>query len=186
MANSEMIIDTQVYLSWLDAVSKCDTDQAEFLKERFREEFKPAFEAWIVRRLTIIRYPPGTPFALPEYQLAEFQKSNRLEEEASAAFQPGNDANQNGDLYIANTAFFAIVLFYLWCLYGGGIHQTYGSGCSWSHCHLRLCRFYDGKPSPEGRVCPNCKFSHLIWHIPQPIVQKNGVRSIGSEKRKPF
>jgi len=112
MANSEMIIDIQVFLSWLDAVSKGDTYQAEFLKERFREEFKPAFEAWIAQASDENPIPPGTPFALPEYQLAEFQKSNRLEEEASAAFQRGKDANQNGDLYIANTVLFAIVLFF--------------------------------------------------------------------------
>ena len=46
-ANTQVTIDVQLFMSWVDAVRKDDQIEAEFIKERFRKEFKPAFEAWI-------------------------------------------------------------------------------------------------------------------------------------------
>jgi hypothetical protein len=111
-ANTQVIIDVQVFSSWVDAVSKGDKVQADFLKERFREEFKPAFEAWIAKATIKNPIPPGTPFELPEYSNAKKDESLRLEVAAAAAFEQGKDANTNGDLYISNTVLFAMVLFF--------------------------------------------------------------------------
>jgi hypothetical protein len=111
-ANTLVIIDVQLFTSWVDAVGKGDLVEAKFLKERFREEFKPAFEAWIAKANTTNPIPPGTPFELPEYTVAKYTESDSLEEKATAAFNEGKDANTNGDLYISNTVLFAIVLFF--------------------------------------------------------------------------
>jgi hypothetical protein len=111
-ANSQVIIDVQLYSSWVDAVSKEDSVQAKFLKERFRNEFRPAFDAWIARATITNPVPAGTPFDLPEYALAKYNESALLEEQATATFNSGKDANTNGDLYISNTVLFAIVLFF--------------------------------------------------------------------------
>ena len=70
--------------------------EAKFLRERFREEFRPAFEAWIAKANTTNPIPPGTPFELPEYTLAKYTESASLEEKATAAFNEGKDANTNG------------------------------------------------------------------------------------------
>jgi hypothetical protein len=104
--------DVQVFLRWIDAVDSGDVREANFLKQRFREEFKPAFEAWIAEANTTNPIPPGTPFQLPEYSIAKYKESALLEEKAKVAFNKGNDANENGDLYISNTVLFAIVLFF--------------------------------------------------------------------------
>jgi hypothetical protein len=111
-ANSQVIVDVQVFLSWVNAVSNGDLNEAKFLKERFREEFKPAFEVWIAKANTTNPIPPGTPFELPEYTVAKYAESDLLEENATKAFNEGKDANTNGDLYISNTVLFAIVLFF--------------------------------------------------------------------------
>lgn len=111
-ANSQVIIDVQLFTGWVDAVSKGDQRQAQFLRERFREEFRPAFEAWIAGANVTHPIPPGTPFDLPEYSPAKYTESARLEAQATAAFAHGKDANQYGDLYISNTVLFAIVLFF--------------------------------------------------------------------------
>jgi hypothetical protein len=111
-ANSQVIVDVQVFLSWVNAVCKGDLNKVKFLKERFREEFRPAFEIWIARAHTTNPIPPGTPFDLPEYTIAKNNESARLEEKATAAFNERKDANANGDLYISNTILFAIVLFF--------------------------------------------------------------------------
>jgi hypothetical protein len=111
-ANTQVIIDVQLFTSWVEAVSKGDQIQAKFIKDRFREEFRPAFEAWIAGATITNPIPAGTPFDLPEYSVAKYKKSDRLEEKATAAFNLGKDANTNGDLYISNTVLFAIVLFF--------------------------------------------------------------------------
>ncbi|HUU74701.1 MAG TPA: hypothetical protein VMW63_01275 [Methanoregulaceae archaeon] len=113
-ANSQLIIDVQLYTSWVNAVSKDDHIQAKFIEERFREEFRPAFEAWIAQPSNDPKnpIPAGSPFDLPEYALSKYDESIRLEEEATAAFNKGKDANENGDFYILNTVLFAIVLFF--------------------------------------------------------------------------
>ena len=111
-ANTQVIIDVQLFTSWVDAVGKGDLIEAKFIKERFREEFKPAFEAWIAKANTTNPIPPGTPFDLPEYNVAKYNESASPEQKATAAFNEGKDANTNGDLYISNTVLFAIVLFF--------------------------------------------------------------------------
>lgn len=111
-ANSQVIIDVQLFTGWVDAMSNGDQRAAEFLEERFREEFRPAFEAWIAKSNATNPIPPGTPFDLPEYSPAKYKESALLEEQAAASFNAGKDANTNGDLYISNTVLFAIVLFF--------------------------------------------------------------------------
>jgi len=111
-ANSLQIVDVQVFLSWVNAVSKNDMVQANFIQERFREEFRPAFNVWIARANETNPIPAGTPFELPEYSLAKNNESASLEDQATATFNSGKDANTNGDMYISNTVLFAIVLFF--------------------------------------------------------------------------
>jgi hypothetical protein len=111
-ANTLVIIDVQLFTSWVDAAGQGDLIEAKFIRERFREEFKPAFEVWIAKANTTNPIPPGTPFELPEYSLAKYNESAHLEAMATTAFNDGKDANTNGDLYISNTVLFAIVLFF--------------------------------------------------------------------------
>ena len=114
VTNTHVAIDVQVFLSWVNAVSSHDEKTAAFLKERFREEFKPAFQAWIshAEQNPEVSIPPGTPFDLAEYQHATTVESIKLEKKASEAFERAKDDNENGDKYIFNTVLFAIVLFF--------------------------------------------------------------------------
>jgi len=113
-ANTEVMVDVQLFTSWVDAVSKRETEHAEFIEQRFRKEFRPAFDAWIAesRRDPTHPIPAGTPFERPEYRPYYYTASQLLEENASAAFNRGKAANTHGDSYISNTVLFAIVLFF--------------------------------------------------------------------------
>jgi hypothetical protein len=110
-ANTLTAIDVQLFSDWVAAVSQKDTRRADFLRTRFREEFRPAFDAWLgsVPKGTI---PPGSPFSLPEYSLAAQRESNRLVVDAEAHFATANDANQIGDNFVLTTVLFATVLFF--------------------------------------------------------------------------
>lgn len=110
-ANSETIVDVQIFTAWVAAVSEKDTPRADFLEARFRPEFTPAFDAWInsVPKGTI---PPGTPFSLPEYTLAAQVESDRLVKDAEEHYAVASRANQTGDNFVLTTVLFATVLFF--------------------------------------------------------------------------
>jgi hypothetical protein len=110
-ANTLSAIDVQLFSDWVAALSQKDTRRADFLRARFREEFRPAFNTWLnsVPKGTI---PPGSPFALPEYSLASQREADRLVVDAEAHFAAANDANQIGDNFVLTTVLFATVLFF--------------------------------------------------------------------------
>lgn len=110
-ADSLASIDVAVYLNWLDATQVGDTELAEDLESRMREEFLPAFEAW---RATAPgeAIPPGHPFTRPEYVLADREKAARLEAEASRFFLDGQEANQVSDNFVLAAVMLASVLFF--------------------------------------------------------------------------
>ncbi|TET49710.1 MAG: hypothetical protein E3J64_09275 [Anaerolineales bacterium] len=88
-------------------------EAVEFFEERlFREEFRPALEAWLATEPLQDPEAPKTPFELPEYKNANLEESQRLTEEAEAKFEEGKEANKNGDDYILATVLFASVLFF--------------------------------------------------------------------------
>jgi hypothetical protein len=104
-------IDVAIFLDWLDAVRKGDDGRAADLESRMREEFRPAFDAW---RATAPdeEIPPGHPFTRPEYVLAAQEEADRLEAEASASFNEGQEANQISDNFVLAAVMLASVLFF--------------------------------------------------------------------------
>lgn len=112
MANSQEIVDVEVFLDWVNAASQGNLREQAFLEDRFRSEFRPAFEAWRAEANATNPIPPGTPFSRPEYALAKNGEAALLETQAATAFENGEDANENGDLYISYTILFSIVMFF--------------------------------------------------------------------------
>jgi hypothetical protein len=104
-------IDVNMFLSWVQAASENQTVRMVFLKDRFRDEFQPAFNAW----LTSGKHgeiPPGTPFTLPEYSLKTTRDLAQLKQNISIRLDVVQQANQNSDSYILTTVFGALVLFF--------------------------------------------------------------------------
>jgi hypothetical protein len=110
-ANALSIIDVQLFTGWVDAVNQDDTRRADFLRTRFRDEFKPAFDAWHASAPQGV-IPAGSPFDLPEYTLETEAESDRLTREAAANVEASREANQRGDNFILVTVLFATVLFF--------------------------------------------------------------------------
>jgi hypothetical protein len=102
-------VDT--FLNWLDAQQTGDRGLAADIHARMREEFLPAFNAWLATAPpeTI---PDGTPFELPEYRLAAEEKAKQLEVKASRLFADGNESNQVSDDFVLAAVLFASVLFF--------------------------------------------------------------------------
>ncbi len=109
--NRQVLIDVNVFLGWLDAVRSGHDALAGDIRDRMRDEFRPAFEAWLASAPEG-QLPEGTPFTRPEYVLAAQQESERLEAEAAASFDAGQRANQISDDFVLATVMLASVLFF--------------------------------------------------------------------------
>ena len=110
-ANRQVLIDVDTFLGWLDAAQSGQRSLADDIHARMREEFLPAFDAWLATAPPG-SIPDGTPFALPEFRLAAVEKADRLEAEAAALFDEGTEANQIGDNFVLAAVLFASVLFF--------------------------------------------------------------------------
>ena len=112
IAVAQTQIDAALFVDWISAKSENNTLLADFLEARFRDEFKPAFYAWLRKAENSVGGVPfGTPFELPEYQLESQRQSQSYIKKAEEAFAEGTRANEINDKYISSTVFFAIVLF---------------------------------------------------------------------------
>lgn len=104
-------IDIGLFTNWVNAFANDNQRLADFYEQRFRPEFKPAFEAWVATDPRNNPDAPSSPFAMPEYQVSQADEAVRLEEEAAITFDEGKVANQTSDDYILNTVILASVLF---------------------------------------------------------------------------
>lgn len=104
-------VDIGLFTNWINAYATENQKLVSFYQERFREEFKPAFEAWLATDPANNPDAPSSPFSMPEYRLSLAEEAERLETEAEQMFANGVDANQQADDYILNTVILAGVLF---------------------------------------------------------------------------
>ena len=112
VANRQMQIDVALFTQWVDAYARDETELSDFYRRRFREEFQPAFDAWVATRPRINRDAPLSPFAMPEYKLASSAEADKLEATA-AAFSLRAGANiQRADNYALAVVLFAAALFF--------------------------------------------------------------------------
>jgi hypothetical protein len=104
-------IDVNMFLSWVQAASENQTGRMVFLKDRFRDEFRPSFNTWLTTAKPG-EIPPGTPFALPEYSLKTTRDLIQLKQNISIKMENVQQANQNSGSYVLTTVFGALVLFF--------------------------------------------------------------------------
>jgi hypothetical protein len=129
-ADAQTVIDVDLFVSWASAVA--EERQADpnaslgpdgiyepdpntlsgFLYERFREEFRPAIDAWLAQQPLVNPDAAPTPFVLPEYDLAEQRRADRLDARADEESELARRDNQRGDNYVLATVLFASVLFF--------------------------------------------------------------------------
>ena len=104
-------IDIGLFTNWINSFTAEDERLSNFYEDRFRDEFQPAFDAWIATDPVNNPDAPESPFSMPEYQVSLVQEADRLEVAAAETFAEGQKANQISDNYILNTVFLASVLF---------------------------------------------------------------------------
>ena len=112
LANSQTQIDVATFTQWVDAYAQNQTELADFYYMRFREEFRPAMEAWVATRPRMNPDAPLTPFVMPEYQLEAREEADRLEAEAEGWSATARQDIQRATNYVLCVVLFAAVLFF--------------------------------------------------------------------------
>ena len=111
LAGQQMLFDATTFSTWLLAANDGNQQLMQFVEQRFRPEFKVAFDAWIATDpLHNPASAPG-PAAMPQYHNANLDKASALDRSAAAAFNNGNHQRDMADEYVRATVLLAIVLF---------------------------------------------------------------------------
>src|SRR4029450_2064357 len=80
-AEAQTEVDVATFIQWVDAHANEHEELEGFYEERFRDEFTPAFEAWVGTDPSANPDAPATPFAMDEYQLEARNEAERLDRE---------------------------------------------------------------------------------------------------------
>ncbi len=110
LAGQERIYDSETFNSWLAAKLDHKEEAAEFFERRFRDEYRPAFMAWLgADPFNNTQAPPG-PIFMPEYHNAKHEQFLGLNKEAADVAEQGTKSGERGDEYVRITVLLATVL----------------------------------------------------------------------------
>jgi Domain of unknown function (DUF4337) len=112
LANAQKQVDVATFMQWVDAYARNETELVAFYRERFRDEFKPAFNAWLATRPLRTAGAPPTPFAMPQYRLAAEAEAGRLDQRAEELSAQVRRNIQRASNYVLGVVLFAVALFF--------------------------------------------------------------------------
>lgn len=113
LAGQQQTVDVGLFTNWVNAYVDNKSELEKFYRDRFRQEFKPAFEAWVNSHPRTNPDAAPSPFQLPEYRLAQKDKAAQLEDEAAQDVREAQAANQVSGDYVRNALILATVMFIL-------------------------------------------------------------------------
>jgi hypothetical protein len=112
LAGQQTMVDIGLFTNWVNAYVEENEELSQFYLDRFRPEFRPAFDAWVAYKPRTNPDAPSSPFAMPEYKLAAQEEADKLEEQANLLVAEGSAALQTNNEYVLTTVFLASVLFF--------------------------------------------------------------------------
>jgi hypothetical protein len=112
LAEAQTQIDVATFVQWVDTERSKDEALADFYRDRFRKELRPAFAAWEATRPVENPDAPPTPFAMPEYRLASTAEAERLDQAAAASSAAVSADIQHAANYVLGVLLFSVALFF--------------------------------------------------------------------------
>jgi hypothetical protein len=112
LAEAQSQIDVATFIAWADADQRGQRALAAFYVDRFRDEFRAAFDAWRATNPLTDPASPPTPFAMEEYQLASRTQAMQLDDQAEASADEIRRNIQRSSNYVLTVVLYAIVLFF--------------------------------------------------------------------------
>ena len=112
LARSQTQIDVATFIAWADAERRGQADVARFYVDRFRDEFQPAYDAWIAQDPLSNPGAPSTPFVMPEYHVEAKNVAAELDKKAEASAEEVRTDIQRSSNYVLTVVLYAVVLFF--------------------------------------------------------------------------
>jgi hypothetical protein len=112
LANAQQQVDVATFMQWVDSYARGETRLVNFYRARFREEFKPAFNAWVATKPLKTAGAPRTPFVMPQYRLAAKAEAARLDQRAEELAAQVRRNIQRASNYVLGVVLFAVSLFF--------------------------------------------------------------------------
>jgi hypothetical protein len=112
LAEAQTEVDVATFIQWVDAHAQQNAGLANFYRTRFRDEFKPAFAAWIATMPFESRDAPLSPFEMRQYRLAATAEAQRLDRAAEVSAERVARSIQRGSNYVLGVVLFAVSLFF--------------------------------------------------------------------------
>ena len=112
LARSQTQIDVATFIAWADADQRGQTEIADFYVDRFRDEFQPAYDAWIAQDPLSNPGAPSTPFVMPEYHVEAKNVAAELDKKAEASAEEVRTDIQRSSNYVLTVVLYAVVLFF--------------------------------------------------------------------------
>ena len=110
LAGQERIYDSDTFDSWIAATLDGKTEAAQFFERRFRDEYRPAFAAWMkTDPFNNAQAPPG-PIFMPDYHNGKHEQFLALTKQAGEMADNGTKSGETGDQYVRITVLLATVL----------------------------------------------------------------------------
>ena len=112
LSEAQKEVDVATFTQWVDAYALNETELADFYFKRFRDEFRPAVNAWVATKPLRNPDAPLTPFAMPQYRLAAEADAKTLDAEAELSAATVRTNIQRGSNYVLGVVLFAVSLFF--------------------------------------------------------------------------
>jgi hypothetical protein len=112
LAEAQTQVDVATFIAWADADRRGEEELADFYVDRFREEFRPAFDAWLAADPFTSPGAAPTPFAMPEYQVTAREQAQQLDAAAEASAAEVRLDIQRASNYVLTVVLYAVVLFF--------------------------------------------------------------------------
>jgi hypothetical protein len=112
LAEAQKEVDVATFIQWVDAYAHRENELTTFYARRFREEFKPAFAAWLATKPLTNADAPLTPFVMPQYRVAAEEEADRLDAEAEVSAALVRRDIQRSTNYVLGVVLFTVALFF--------------------------------------------------------------------------
>jgi hypothetical protein len=112
LASAQTQVDVATFIAWTDADGRGDAALSEFYVERFRPEFRTAFDAWIATDPFDNPEAANTPFAMPDYRVEARAEASRLDAEAEASGALVARNIQRSSNYVLTVVLYTIALLF--------------------------------------------------------------------------
>jgi hypothetical protein len=112
LSQAQTQVDVATFIAWAEAERRGDAKVADFFVKRFRDEFRPAYDAWVATKPFTHADAPPTPFAMDEYDVSARDEAKTLDADAEKEAAQVRLDIQRSSNYVLTVVLYAVVLFF--------------------------------------------------------------------------